>query len=104
MEIKFAQEYLKELYETGECNDKKRRFQKSVIAKYQRRIDTLESATRIEDLYVFNSLNFEALIGTDRFSIRIDLKFRLEFSVETNNGEANFVTICLIQEISNHYK
>ena len=45
----------------GNVKNKKYRFQKSVVAKYQKRIDTLMAATRIEDLFVFNSLNFEAL-------------------------------------------
>ena len=61
MEVEYEKDYLEELYEKGKCKNKKYRFQPSVIKKYQMRIDTLIAATRIEDLFVFNSLNFEAL-------------------------------------------
>ena len=61
MVIEYEKKYLEELYNDGECKNKKYRFQKPVVTKYQKRIDTLMAATRIEDLFVFNSLNFEAL-------------------------------------------
>ena len=58
MIVEFEKEYLQELYDKGKCKNKKYRFQKAVIEKYQKRIDILMAATRIEDLFVFNSLNF----------------------------------------------
>ena len=61
MIIEYEKDYLEELYKDGKCKNKKYRFQKPIITKYQKRIDTLMAATRIEDLFVFNSLNFEAL-------------------------------------------
>ena len=46
------------------------------------------AATRIEDLFVLNSLNFEALQGLkDHFSIRIDYHYRLEFKIRTDAAE-----------------
>ena len=60
MTIEYEKDYLKELYESGKCKNKYR-FDAAVIKKYQKRIDTLMAATRIEDLFVLNSLNFEAL-------------------------------------------
>lgn len=63
MLIEYEKDYLKKLYEEGKCNGKKYRYDASVIKKYQKRIDTLMATTRIEDLFVFNSLNFEALEG-----------------------------------------
>ena len=62
MVIEYEKDYLQELYESGVCKNKKYRFQKQVVQKYQKRIDTLMAATRMEDLFVFNSLNFEALV------------------------------------------
>ena len=55
MIIEYEKEYLEELYANGKCKNKKYRFQQSVVTKYQKRIDTLMAATRIEDLFVFNS-------------------------------------------------
>lgn len=59
MLIEYEKDFLEELYNDGQCKNKKYRFQKSVVLKYQKRIDTLMAATRIEDLFVFNSLNFK---------------------------------------------
>ena len=102
MIIEYDKDYLQELYETGKCKNKKYRFQPQVVSKYQKRIDTLMAATRVEDLFVFNSLNFEAL-ENDFYSIRIDYHYRLEFKIRTE-GTENIVTICLVTDITNHYK
>lgn len=71
----------------------------------QKRVDTLIGATRKEDLFPFKSLNFEALHGDKEgmFSIRVDMQYRLEFSLEEVGGES-LVTICQLEELSNHYK
>jgi len=103
MEVKYSQTYLKELYENGESSEKKFRFQPEVIRKYQLRIDTLMAATRKEDLFVFRSLNFEALQGSNEFSIRIDKKYRLIFELNEIDSEP-VLTICNVKEISNHYQ
>lgn len=102
MIVEYDKDYLQELYETGKCKNKKYRFQPQVVSKYQKRIDTLMAATRVEDLFVFNSLNFEAL-ENDFYSIRIDYHYRLEFKIRTE-GTENIVTICLVTDITNHYK
>ncbi len=102
MVIEYEKDYLQELYDNGKCSNKKYRFQKPVVAKYQKRIDTLMAATRIEDLFVFNSLNFEAL-ENGYFSIRIDYHYRLEFRIR-EEGVEPVVTICTVTDITNHYQ
>ena len=102
MVIEYEKDYLEELYNDGCCKNKKYRFQKPVVMKYQRRIDTLMAAIRIEDLYVFNSLHFEAL-DTGYYSIRIDYHYRLEFKIR-QEGTEPVVTICTVTDITNHYQ
>lgn len=102
MVVEYEKEYLEELYNKGRCANKKYRFQKPVIAKYQRRIDTLMAANRIEDLFVFNSLNFEAM-SNGFYSIRIDYHYRLEFKIR-QGGKEPIVTICTVTDITNHYQ
>ena len=63
MQIEFDQEYLRELYQLGKTSDKKHRFQPQVIKGYKKAIDVLKMARRIEDLFPFKGLNFEALQG-----------------------------------------
>lgn len=104
MTIQFDKKYLSELYYTGKCSDKKHRFQPNVIRNYVKRIITLADAPNVEALYVLNSLNYEVLSGDKAgiSSIRIDLKYRLEFKVEKK--EEPVITICNILDITNHYK
>lgn len=104
MVITFEKDYLRELYEKGKCSDKKYRFQPQIVRVFQRRIQTLLSATSPESLYQFNSLNFEALKGDKAglFSIRINMKYRIEFSI-IRESEEPLIIICIIVELSNHY-
>lgn len=104
MVIEFKQNYLRELYDDGKCRDKKHRFQPQVVAKYQKRIDTLTAATKKEDLFVFRSLNFEALHGDKEglFSIRVDKQYRIEFAIREEGGEA-VISVAEIYELSNYY-
>lgn len=102
MLIEYEKDYLQELYVLGKCKSKKFRFQKQVVQKYQKRIDTLIGATRMEDLFVFNSLNFEAL-DNGYYSIRIDYHYRLEFKIRVE-GEETLISICTITDITNHYQ
>lgn len=102
MIIEYEKDYLQELYEVGKCKNKKYRFQPQVVSKYQKRIDTLMAATRIEDLFVFHSLNFEAL-SNGYYSIRIDYHYRLEFKLR-EEGTEKILTICVVTDITNHYQ
>ncbi len=102
MIVEYEKDYLRELYEEGRCKNKKYRFQPQVISKYQKRIDTLMGATCKEDLFVFNSLNFEAL-DNGYFSIRIDYHYRLEFKMQEDGAEP-ILTICTVTDITNHYQ
>jgi len=106
MNIEFAKEYLKQLYEDGMAKNKKYRFQKTVIKKYVSTIDKLRVAKRIEDLYPIKSLNYEKLVGDKKGveSVRVDKKYRIEFITVFEGEEPNCITICSIIELSNHYK
>lgn len=105
MYIEFDKEYLQELYEFGKCNDKKHRYQPGVVKKYVNCVRILLRSSTIESLYRIKSLNYEVLIGDKQgiSSVRIDLKYRLEFLVRVESNE-EIVTICRLLEISNHYK
>jgi proteic killer suppression protein len=105
MVIKFDKQYLEELYKEGKTTDKKYRFQPGVIKKYQSRIETLEGAERVEELFTINSLHYEVLKGDKKgiSSIRVNDQYRIEFKT-TQVVSETVVTICDILELSNHYK
>lgn len=105
MQIVFGKEYLRELYESGKCSDKKHRFQPIVIRKYAICIAYLERAKNIEDLFPINGLRYEVLKGDKKgiSSVRINDQYRLEFAISEESQET-VITICTILDISNHYK
>lgn len=104
MIVTFDKDYLRDLYEKGK-GDKKHRFQPEIIKRYQNRINTLKRAISIEELYTFNSLNYEVLKGDKAgiSSIRVNNQYRIEFTVSNKESEP-VVSICNILELSNHYK
>lgn len=104
MQIVFMQEYLSSLY-YNQTADKKHRFQPEVIKKYIKVVNILKNARVVEDLFPFNSLNYERLSGDKAGieSVRVNDKYRLEFQTERVEGEV-IVTVCSIFELSNHYR
>lgn len=104
MIITFEKTYLKELFESGRCSDKKHRFQPHIIKNYRKRIEQLQSAPSPETLYQFKSLNFESLKGDKAglYSIRVNDQYRIEFSLQSHMDNT-LLTICNIEELSNHY-
>lgn len=105
MIIEYDKPYLEELYTTGDIKSKKYRFPEQVKKKYVKVVTMLESVSRKEDLYRYNSLNYEALSGnkSGTESVRVNDKYRIEFTTRIEGDEA-IVTICRLLELSNHYQ
>lgn len=101
MQILFRNKHLIQLYETG----KSRKYQlpPPVLEKFFMRVQQLEAAFDIYDLWKTTSLNFKRLEGYDnRFSLRIDRKYRLEIEIEWEDEEKTKGKV-IILEISKHY-
>lgn len=105
MFITFEETYLQELYEKGKTSDKKHRYQPDIVRRYQKCVDYLIDAEKIEELMLINSLNYEVLKGNKKgvSSIRVNNKYRIEFTVKETMDEP-IITVCNIIELSNHYK
>lgn len=105
MIVTFEEEYLRQLYEDGKCQDKKHRFQPDIIRRYQKAIRFLFGASSIESLWSIRSLNYEVLSGdkAGRSSVRVNDQYRIEFLVSRNDDEP-ILTVCNVVELSNHYK
>lgn len=105
MYIEFDKDYLRELYTDSKTKDKKHRFQPEVIRNYQKVVFLLSAANAVTDLFRNNSLNYEVLQGDKKgiSSVRINKKYRLEFTVRDVLNE-QIITICRLLDISNHYK
>jgi len=67
------------------------------------RILQLEAAVDIHDLWKTVSLNFKKTKGyKERYSIRLDIKWRLEMEIDWQNDEKTIGIIHIIK-ISKHY-
>ena len=102
LEFHFKKKELIELYTKGKS--RKYKLTQQVVRKFMLRIAAIENANTIYDLRTPPSMNFESLEGFEnRFSIRIDQKYRLEFEIEFEDEEKTCGEV-LILEVSKHYE
>ena len=89
MKVTFNKEYLEELYTKGKSGNKRYRFQPQIVRGYQKAVKFLIQVQRIEDLFPFKSLHFEALHGDKegRFSIKANDQYRIEFTLTETDEE-----------------
>ncbi len=106
MKVEFEKEYLRELYERGKTKSKKYRFQPQVVNGYLKCVRALQTAIRIEDLFLIKSLNYKKLKGEKKglSSLRINDQFRLEFREVVNPNNTTEIEVCSLVDITNHYE
>lgn len=101
MDFKFDNKDLEKLYTEGKS--KKYRLSEDITDKFFARIQQIEAARDIYDLWNDKGLNFEKLQGYDsRYSMRLKLKYRMEMIVEWQNSE-KIIGEFIIVDITNHY-
>ena len=100
MEWEFINKELVKLYETGKS--KKYRLQPAVLGKFFMRIQQIEAAITIQDLWRNPSLKFEHLKSKKMYSIRVDKGYRLEILIDWQN-EDKTIGKFIIKELSKHY-
>ncbi|MDD4869848.1 MAG: type II toxin-antitoxin system RelE/ParE family toxin [Kiritimatiellae bacterium] len=103
MKYEFSNKHLQALYSKGH-DSKYKFFDKGLAKKYVDRINRIESAVTINDLREPPSMEFEKMQGHEnRFSIRINDKYRLEF--EINFTDENKLTgDVIVSDVTKHYK
>jgi toxin HigB-1 len=101
VEIVFSNKKLLALYESG--SGRPLRLEQRVVDSFFEVVATLEAAKDIHDLWRRPGLNFKKLQRhKNRYSARLDRKWRLEMSIEWTN-EAMTIGIIGLEEITNHY-
>lgn len=101
MDFRFDNRDLEKLYTEGKS--KKYRLSEDITDKFFARIQQIEAAKDIYDLWNDKGLNFEKLQGFEsRFSMRLKLKYRMEMIVEWQNNEKTIGEFIII-DITNHY-
>jgi toxin HigB-1 len=105
MEITFQNQILADLYEGKKVTDRRFKSNPALVKQYVKTVNKLSAISRIEDMFVFASLNYEKLTG-DRegySSVRINEQFRLIFQEILSETEPFQVIMFALEEISNHY-
>lgn len=101
MEIEFENRKLLDLYEKG--TSKKYCLDKGVLKKFSMRIQQLEAAKDIYDLWKTPSIKFEKMKSAKcLYSLRIDRTYRLEIKIRFTNEEKTIGKV-YIRELSKHY-
>ncbi len=101
MDFRFDNKDLEKLYTEGKS--KKYRLPEDIVDKFFARIQQIEAARDIYDLWNDKGLNFEKLQGYEsKYSMRLKLKYRMEMIVEWQNNEKSIGEFIII-DITNHY-
>jgi proteic killer suppression protein len=105
MEILFQTQLLADLYEGKKVNDKRFKSNPILVKQYVKTVNKLLALSRIEEMYVLTSLNYEKLSGDreGQSSVRINDQFRLIFIEILSETEPIHVEMLSLEEISNHY-
>ena len=101
MEVKFLNDELKLLYQTG-SSKKYKTVPEQVTKKLVRAVDVLSAATAIQDVWNFPAYHFEHLEGNKRYSMRMDRTWRLEMEIEWTNDECS-IGIIGLYDLTKHY-
>jgi plasmid maintenance system killer protein len=101
MQIDIKNKHLLELYESRKS--RKYRLPTDVIQKFFMRMQQLEAAHSIHDLWKTPALQFERLRGYEnRYSVRVTGKYRLEMEIDWEDEDKTKGFIHII-ELSDHY-
>ena len=60
MQITFKNKLLEDLYENRKVNDKRFKSNPTLVKQYIKTVNKLKAATKVEQLYQFSGLNYEA--------------------------------------------
>ena len=103
MQVIFKDKYLEDLYEGNPVKGKPK-YSEDLLDKFAKKVQQIENAASIKDLWGFRGLNFEALKGNLQglYSVRVDKKHRIIFSLEKDVVLVQDIVI--IEELSKHYE
>jgi len=103
MKWRLANKHLEEIYMRGAS----RKFifmNRKLCEKFVERIGRIDAADTVFDLREPPSMKFEALKGYEnRFSIRLDVKHRLEFEIDFEDKDRTFGSVTVVT-VSKHYQ
>ncbi len=101
MTVEFINKDLQELYETGHSR-KYKKVPKNIVVKFPVIVDTLMNADCVQKLWKNKGLHFEHLSNTNRYSVRLDIRWRLEMEIDWTDKNCT-VGIIGLTDLTKHY-
>jgi toxin HigB-1 len=101
MDVEINNKDLLNLYMTGKS--KKYRMPSEIIDKFLLRINLIQAAKDIYDIWNDEAARFKKLEGNEIYSMRLNNKYRLEIEIQWKNPEKTIGTF-IINDISTHYE
>lgn len=102
MEVDFLNKDLEELYTKGRSK-KYKNVPPNIVHKMVRAVDILESCSSIQEIWKFPAYKFEKLQGNERYSMRMNIVWRLELTVKWIDETKTQVEIINLEDLTKHY-
>lgn len=102
MEIDFVNKDLEELYTKGRSK-KYKEVPLNIVQKMVRAVEVLKSSSSIQEIWKFPAYKFEKLQGNDRYSMRMNIVWRLEVTVKWIDEKKVHVEIINLEDLTKHY-
>ena len=102
MIVEFINKDLEELYEKGYSRKYKKVPKRVAEDFFPTTVLTLMNARNIQQIWSLRSLHFEKLTNTDRYSVRLDIRWRLEMKIDWTDKDCT-VGIIGLTDLTKHY-
>lgn len=102
MEIDFVNKDLEELYTKGRSK-KYKEVPLNIVQKMVRAVEVLKSASSIQEIWKFPAYKFEKLQSNDRYSMGMNIVWRLELTVKWIDEKKVHVEIINLEDLTKHY-
>ena len=102
MEVDFLNKDLEELYTKGRSK-KYKEVPLNIVQKMVRAVEVLKSSSSIQEIWKFPAYKFEKLQGNDRYSMGMNIVWRLELTVKWIDEKKVHVEIINLEDLTKHY-
>lgn len=102
MEIDFVNKDLEELYIKGRSK-KYKDVPLNIAQKLVKAVEVLKSSSSIQEIWKFPAYKFKKLQGNERYSMRMNISWRLELTVKWIDETKIQVEIINLEDLTKHY-
>ena len=102
MKVGFSNKGLEELYIKGRSK-KYKDVPLNIAQKMVKAVEVLKSSSSIQEIWKFPAYKFEKLQGNERYSMRMNIVWRLELTVKWIDEKKVHIEIINLEDLTKHY-